>query len=69
MNFLALIEPTATGFAATVPDLPGCIATGTNRDEVVSNITEAVQFHVDGMREDGTPIPEPTTTAEIVSVT
>lgn len=65
MTFLALIEPTATGFAATVPDLPGCVATGGSRDEVVTNITEAIQFHLDGMREDGAPIPEPTSKAEV----
>lgn len=68
MNFLAVIELTPTGFGATVPDLPGCVATGGTRTEVVDAIIGAIRMHIDGMLEDGTPIPEPTSTAEMVTI-
>jgi predicted RNase H-like HicB family nuclease len=67
-KFLAVFETTATGFAAYIPDLPGCVATGGTRDEVVVLINEGAQLHVAGMREDGTPVPEPTSTAEWIDI-
>ena len=48
-----------SNYCAYVPDLPGCISTGDTLGEVKQNIREAIEFHLEGMREDGTPIPEP----------
>lgn len=48
-----------SNYCAYVPDLPGCVSTGDTREEVERNIQEAIQFHLDGMRQDGDPIPEP----------
>jgi len=51
-----------------VPDLPGCVATGATVEEAEKSIREAIEFHLDGMREDGTPIPPPTSHVEYVEV-
>jgi predicted RNase H-like HicB family nuclease len=61
-----LIEKTGTGFGAYVPDFPGCVSTGRTIEEAERNIREAIEFHLGGMRQDGTPIPEPTTIAAYV---
>ena len=66
MRYAIVIEKTATGFSAFVPDLPGCIATGATRNEVESEMKGAIRFHIDGMREDGLVIPQPTSIAEYV---
>jgi predicted RNase H-like HicB family nuclease len=58
-RYLIVIESTETGFSAYSPDLPGCVAAGATRDEVEKNMREAISFHVDGLREDGLPIPTP----------
>lgn len=50
MKYLVVIEKTDTGFSAYSPDLPGCVATGTTREEVAKTMKEAMQFHVEGMR-------------------
>jgi predicted RNase H-like HicB family nuclease len=63
MKYFVIYEKTATGFSAYVPDLPGCIATGATLEETKANMRGAVEFHLDGMREDGTPIPFPSTVA------
>lgn len=63
MKYFVIYEKTATGFSAYVPDLPGCIATGPTLDGVKVAMREAVEFHLDGMRQDGTPIPLPSTVA------
>lgn len=59
MRYLIVIEKTDTGFSAYSPDVPGCIATGATRDEVEHEINAAIEFHLDGMREDGLALPEP----------
>ena len=59
MKYTAVFEPTDTGFSVYVPDLPGCISTGATRDEAERNIREAIELHLDGLREDNFPIPEP----------
>jgi len=51
-----------------VPDLPGCVATGASREEVEREIREAIAFHIDGMRQDGQTIPQPTSTVEYVEL-
>jgi predicted RNase H-like HicB family nuclease len=57
-----------SNWCAYVPDLPGCVSTGDSLEETRRNIREAIEFHLDGMREDGDPIPEPTTQVEYAEV-
>jgi predicted RNase H-like HicB family nuclease len=66
MTYLAIYEKTATGYSAYVPDLPGCITTGRTLDETARLMQEAMDFHIEGLREDGLPIPEPATAAGYV---
>jgi predicted RNase H-like HicB family nuclease len=66
MNYTVIFEKTNTGYSAYVPDLPGCITTGGTRDETERNMREAMRGHLELMREEGLPIPEPTTTAELI---
>jgi len=68
MKYLIVIEPTATGYSSYSPDLPGCVSTGSTREECESNMHEAIQFHLDGLREEGEPIPQPQTTAAFVEI-
>jgi predicted RNase H-like HicB family nuclease len=67
-RYLIVLEPTATGFSAYSPDLPGCVATGATRAEVEGNMREAIALHLDGLREDGAPVPPPQTIATYVEV-
>ncbi|MCT0200627.1 type II toxin-antitoxin system HicB family antitoxin [Synechococcus sp. CS-1325] len=59
MKYAVVIEKAGENFSAYVPDLPGCIATGDNASEVEQQIREAISFHLDGLRQDGMEIPEP----------
>ena len=68
MRYAVVIERSETGFAAYVPDLPGCVAAGETVEEVSQLISEAITLHLEGMRADGIPYPEPTTRAEYVAV-
>jgi predicted RNase H-like HicB family nuclease len=68
MKYLVVIEPTNTGFSAYSPDLPGCVSVGATRDEVEANMREAIEFHLDGLREEGEPVPPATTAAAFVEV-
>ena len=68
MQYLVIVEKGPTSFGAYVPDLPGCIATGESRDEVLQLIREAIEFHIEGLREDGYPIPEPSSVSAVVDV-
>ena len=63
MKYFVIFEKTATGFSSYAPDLPGCIATGETLDCVKLAMREAIEFHIAGMRADGTPIPFPSTIA------
>jgi predicted RNase H-like HicB family nuclease len=67
-RFLVIIEPTDTGFSTYSPDIPGCVATGATREETEQNMHEAIQFHVDGLREDRLAIPESRSFAEYMAV-
>ena len=69
MKYTVVIERTPNNYAAYVPDLPGCVATASTREELIVEIREAIAFHIEGMREDGEPIPEPQTTAAVVDAT
>ena len=68
MKYLIVIEPTTTGFSAYSPDLPGCVSTGATRGECESNMREAIEFHLDGLRDEGEPVPQPATTAAFIEV-
>ena len=68
MTYTVIIENAGANYSAYVPDLPGCITTGATREETMRNMQEAIEFHLEGMREDGDPIPEPSTTAALVEV-
>ena len=68
MKYAIVIEKAENNYSAYVPDLPGCVATGATIDEVEAEIREAIEFHLDGMREDGEPIPPPSSHVEYVDV-
>ena len=68
MQYAVIIEKSGNGYAAYVPDLPGCVAAAKTRAETERLIREAIQFHIEAMREYGEPIPEPTTGVELVEV-
>ena len=68
MQYTIVIEKSPRNFSAYVPDLPGCVATGATREAVVREIRQAIEFHMDSLREHGEPVPEPQCTAAIVEV-
>ncbi len=68
MKYLVVVEKSENGFGAYVPDLPGCVAAAESRKEVVSLIQEAIEFHIEGLRQSGDPVPQPTSQAELVDV-
>ncbi len=68
MRYAVVIEHAEGNFSAYVPDLPGCVATGTTVAEVETEIRGAIEFHLEGMREDGLPIPPPSSRVEYVEV-
>lgn len=67
-KFLIVIENTGKNFSAYAPDLPGCIATGATREETERNMLEAIQLHLQGLREDKLPIPESSSYAEVLVI-
>lgn len=69
MRYAIVIEKAAGNFSAYVPDLPGCVATGTTRDEVEQQIREAITFHLEGLREDGLVPPAPESQVQYVETT
>ena len=66
MKYAVVFEKSPDNYAAYVPDLPGCIATGATRDEVERNIREAISFHLDGLREDGLAVPQPEAWTDLI---
>jgi predicted RNase H-like HicB family nuclease len=68
MKYAVVFEKSSTGYAAYVPDLPGCITTGRSLDETEKLIQEAIEFHVEGMKLHGERVPEPTTATKYVEV-
>ncbi len=68
MDYLVVIEHGPSSFGAYVPDLPGCVAVGETRQEVEALIREAIAFHIEGLREEGQPLPEPSSTRQVVSI-
>jgi predicted RNase H-like HicB family nuclease len=68
MRYLVVVETGPTSIGAHVPDLPGCIAVGETREEVLASIHEAIEFHLEGLKENGQPIPPPSSSSELVEV-
>lgn len=68
MDYTIVIEKTPRDFAAYAPDLPGCVATGATRDEVVQEMRSAIAFHIESLREHDEPVPAPSGTAAVVDV-
>jgi len=68
MKYLIVIEKTNTGYSAYSPDLPGCVSTGATQSEVEQNMQEAIEFHLDGLRAEGYPIPQPLSASAYVQV-
>ena len=66
IKYLVIIEKTPNNLSAFSPDLPGCVATGATQTEVEDRMREAIRMHLDGMREDGLPIPAPSSVAEYI---
>jgi predicted RNase H-like HicB family nuclease len=69
MRYAIVVEKAGENYSAYVPDLPGCIATGKTPEETEQLIREAVKLHLNGLREDGLPIPQPSSRVEYVEVT
>jgi predicted RNase H-like HicB family nuclease len=68
VRFVVIVEQGEQGVGAYVPDFPGCVAVGETKEEALPLIQEAVELHLEGMREDGLPIPEPSSSSEYVEV-
>src|ERR1044071_3397235 len=67
-KFLIIVEKTDTGYSAFSPDVPGCGSVGDTKDEVERNIQEAIEFHLEGLREEGYPDPEPSSYSSYVDI-
>jgi predicted RNase H-like HicB family nuclease len=68
MRYAIVIEPADSNFSAYVPDLPGCVATGTTLKETELAIREAIEFHIEGLRADNLPVPPPSSRVDYVEV-
>ena len=68
MKYLVVVEKSDNGYGAYVPDMLGCVAAAKTRNEVVMLIQEAIEFHIDGLRQSGSPVPMPTSQGELVDV-
>jgi predicted RNase H-like HicB family nuclease len=66
MRYAIVIEKANGNYSAYVPDLPGCIATGDSVASIEAEIRDAIRFHIDGLKEDGLPVPEATSIADYV---
>jgi predicted RNase H-like HicB family nuclease len=68
MRYAIVIEKAENNFAAYGPDLPGCVATGKTVEETEQQLREAIEFHIRGLREDGLPIPSPSSQVDYVEI-
>lgn len=68
MRYAIVVEKAGNNYSAYAPDLPGCIATGSSVKEAEQEISEAIKFHIDGLREDGLPIPAPSSVVEYLEI-
>lgn len=69
MRYAIVLEKAENNYSAYVPDLPGCIATGHTIEETEREIREAIEFHIEGLREDGLQIPQPASIVEYLEIT
>jgi len=68
MKYLIVVEKTETGFSAYSPDLLGCVATGATEEETEANMKDAIAFHVEGLKEEGFPVPQPSAKSAYIEV-
>ena len=68
MRYMVVVERGETSWGAHVPDLPGCVAVGESREEVLKLIREAIEFHIDGLKQDGLPVPVPSSEGDFVEI-
>ncbi len=68
MRYLVVVEKGPLSFGAHVPDLPGCIAAGETKEEVLALIREVIEFHLEDLKQEGHPIPSPASTSKLVEV-
>ena len=68
MRYMVIVERGETSWGAHVPDLPGCVVVGETREETLRLIREAIEFHIEGLRQDRSPVPTPTSEGEFVEV-
>lgn len=68
MKYLIIIEKSDSGYSAYSPDLPGCVSTGSTTEETEQNMHEAIEFHIDGLKEEGYEIPVPTSRSSYVEI-
>ena len=68
MEYLVVVEKGSAGYGAHVPDLPGCVAVGETRCEVLKLIREAIELHIEALRESGQSVPKPNSRSEVVKV-
>jgi predicted RNase H-like HicB family nuclease len=68
LSYLVVVERGDTSFGAYVPDLPGCVAVGQSEEEALRLVQEAIELHLEGLREQGLPIPEPRSRAQVVAL-
>ena len=69
MEYLIVVEKTESGFSAYSPDVPGCVSTGRTEEETQTNMSEAMAFHIDGLKQEGLPLPQPSTKSAYVKIT
>jgi predicted RNase H-like HicB family nuclease len=68
MRYMVVVEEGPTSYGAHVPDLPGCIAVGDSREEVLHLIREAIELHIEGLKDQNLPVPQASSTSEIVEI-
>jgi len=68
MRYTVIYEKSATGYGAYVPDLPGCVATGKTKAQVRKLIREAIELHIENLKQHGEPVPQPTSVADFITV-
>lgn len=68
MRYAVVIEKAENNYSAYVPDLPGCVAVGATVEETELSIREAIEFHVEGLRADGLPVPQPSSHVEYIEI-
>lgn len=68
IQYMVVVEKGITSYGVYVPDLPGCIAVGETKEEALSLMREAIEFHIEGLREQGKPIPQPCSFGELIEI-